>query len=616
MAGWEDRVRARTFLAEGVPLALSVAYGLWSFWPDRSRLPGWGGDPWFNAWTLELGFRKLDALGPLHMWDRAFWSAPIFAGSPLGLAYSENQLYLAVLLRPLWHLTGNTMVAMTVGAAAMVALAQVCATGWLRSLGFEGLAPWGGLIFAVCGWLQSQLAHYQNVCIFVLPLALWSFERFARKPTAARLASCALLFGWIGGFNLYFQVFANALLAVSCLVHRRIGWRYLAALLVLTALVEAPIAEKYLALERLRGSISAATTYGAVPWSFLGSSHRPGLLYRRIEVPIEAAGFCGAIFAGLVALGLFRRGARGWALGALCAYWAAHGLGTGLYDLLHVLPGLGGLRAAGRFQVLTVLLGLPAALAMLRSMRPPLRAALLAAVLLELLPAGPPEQVPVSPDAGKKLEGFPAGPLLVLPRTDFLLQLYALDAGIDLVQGGSGSHPANVALLQRRVEEGGAGEMTLREVLRFARPPMVASQEAQWNGLLSTSPSVAPRGCRDLHGIPLCFFEPRPLPADPLLRLDRDGTWELSKTSDGYPLAMLRATRAGVLDYQTLGRCTTREETKLPFLPAFARTTYLRGLTAPILRAGDPMLERELRQMIFRISLRPAVRLEAHCIDE
>ena len=79
---------------------------------------------------------------------------------------------------------------------------------------------------------------------------------------------------------------------------------------------------------------------------------------------------------------------------------------------------------------------------------------------------------------------------------------------------------------------------------------------------------------------------------------------------------MLRATRAGVLDYQTLGRCTTREETKLPFLPAFARTTYLRGLTAPILRAGDPMLERELRQMIFRISLRPAVRLEAHCIDE
>jgi hypothetical protein len=599
-----------------VPLALSVAYALWTFWPDRSRIAGWGEDPYFNVWTLELCFRKLDASGPFHIWDRAFWSAPIFAGSPFGLACSENQIYLAVLLWPLWHLTGNATFAMTIGAAAMIVLAWVCATGWLRSLGFTDLAPWGGLAFAGCGWLQSQLAHYQNVCIFLLPLALWSFERFARKPGPGLLAICALLFGWICGFNLYYQLFANALLPGFCAVRRRaIGWPRLGALVALTALVEAPILEKYLALERLRGSFSAAVSYGAVPWSFLGSSHRPGLLYRRIEVPIEAAGFCGAIFAALLVVALFRPGTRGWAAFALCAYWTAHGLGTGLFDVVHLVPGFGALRAAGRFQILVVLLGIPAALGVLGSVRPGLRAALLAAMLLELVPRGPPESVPVSPDAGKRIEGVPAGPVLVFPRTDSLLQLYSLDAGMELVEGQSGVGPANAALLRRRIEAGGPGHATLEEVLRFARPPVVAAPEARWIAFLSGSPLVAARGCRDLHGIALCFFEPLPLPPEPLLRLDRDGTWDLHQTQDGRPIAALLAKRAGVLDYAALGRCTTREQLKFPALPAFARRTYLRGLEAPLLRAGDPMLVREWRQSIFRLPgpLRPALRISVLC---
>jgi hypothetical protein len=589
---------------------LSAAYGIWTFWPSRSRIAGWGADPYFNVWTLELCFRKLDALGPLHLWDRDFWSAPIFAGSPLGLASSENQIYLALLLRPLWHLTANANVAMTIGAAVMVVLAYLCAASWLRALGYGALAPAGGLLFAGCGWLQSQLAHYQNVCIFLLPLALWSFERFAKRPGPLRLAICALAFGWICGFNLYYQMFANALLAFACVVHRRIGWRHLAALLALTALVEAPILEKYLALEALRGSVSAATTYGAVPWSFLGSSHRPGLLYRRIEVPIEAAGFCGAVFFALLLAACLRRGARGWAVCALCAYWTAHGLGTGLYDVVHVLPGFGGLRAAGRFQLLTVLLGIPAVLAVLRSMHPGLRAVFLAAMFLELLPARPPEGVPVSPDAGKPIAGFPRGPLLVLPDTDFRLQLYALDAGIELVQGESGSAPANVALLRRRIAAGGPDDATLSDVLRFARPAIVAATDDQWRTFLSTSPLVAARGCGDLHDLRLCWFEPRPLPDDRRLRLDRDGAWEL-----GPAAALLRATKAGVLDYAALGRCTTREELEFPLLPAFTRRTFLRGVRGPVLREGDPMLEREFRQAMFRFpgALRPSLRVAVEC---
>ena len=99
------------------------------------------------------------------------------------------------------------------------------------------------------------------------------------------------------------------------------------------------------------------------------------------------------------------------------------------------------------------------------------------------------------------------------------------------------------------------------------------------------------------------------------LRLDRDGAWEFRTTADGYPLAILRATRTGILDYAVLARCTTREELKFPALPAFSRSTYLRGVQGPLLRAFAPMVVREFRQMIFALppSLRPALRLTVRC---
>jgi hypothetical protein len=237
-------------------------------------------------------------------------------------------------------------------------------------------------------------------------------------------------------------------------------------------------------------------------------------------------------------------------------------------------------------------------------------------MLLELVPRGPPESVPVSRDAGNKIQGVhAAGPVLLFPRTDALLQLYSLDAGMDLVEGQSGVVPANAALLRRRIDAGGPDHPTLEEVLRFARPAVVASRDPQWIAFLSGSPLVAARGCRDLHGIALCFFEPSPIPPEPLLRLDRDGVWDLREAQDGHPIAALVAKRGGVLDYAALGRCTTREQVKLPGLPAFARRTYLRGLETPLLQPGAAMLVREWRQSIFRLPapLRPTMRISVLC---
>jgi hypothetical protein len=165
-------------------------------------------------------------------------------------------------------------------------------------------------------------------------------------------------------------------------------------------------------------------------------------------------------------------------------------------------------------------------------------------------------------------------------------------------------------LLRRRIAAGGPDGATLSDVLRFARPAVVAAADERWRTFLSTSPLVAARGCADLHDIRLCWFEPRPLPDDPRLRLDRDGAWDLRTTS-----ALLRAMRTGVLDYAALGRCTTREELEFPLLPAFTRRTFLRGLKGPVLREGDPMLEREFQKALFRLpaAIRPRIRIAVQC---
>ena len=129
-----------------VPLALCCAYALWTFWPDRASMPGWGGDPLFVLWTFEHDWRRMDQIGPLHLWSSRFWSAPIFAGLSLQLAFSENLLYPALILRPLWRAFGGPL-ALQWGAIAMTLAAFGSTLGFLRSIGLREMAAAGALLF-------------------------------------------------------------------------------------------------------------------------------------------------------------------------------------------------------------------------------------------------------------------------------------------------------------------------------------------------------------------------------------------------------------------------------------------------------------------------------------
>jgi hypothetical protein len=617
-------VRARTL----GPLALAAAYALWTFWPDRAAMPGWGGDAYFNLWTFELLWRRMDALGAHHLFSRSFWSAPIFGGDPLGLAYSENQLYAALFLLPLWRVLHDSVLVLSWGAILLTLAAFGCAYGWLRALGIRELAGAGALLFACCGFVQSQYAHYQNLCLFVLPLALWSWASLERKPGPWRAVLCAAAFGWIAGWNLYYQLFADLLLIVLVSLPRAVPPIWRAVALLGAAAVQAPIAWKYVELERTIGSLGVSVTYGALPQSFLGTALRPTLLqrflpgYPHVEVPIEAAGFLGFAWAALLLLALANRRARGWALASAIAFWAALGLGHGLFDVLHLLPGFSGMRAAGRFQALSTLFAVPAVLFILEARRGPARWAPLLLVALELVPAGPSLRLPVAADLGNKSTAFDdavrgAGPLLVVPRLDPRLQLYLLPGGATLLQGMSGRAPANVELVDSFFERPPWTADSLSQVLELTRAPLVVAADPEWDRELSRSSRLRRVGCFPHYDLQLCLFRSSPSQPAGTLRLDRDAKWEYGIGAEGWPRARLVARSSGLLDYDLLGRCTLRETTRFPVLPGFARELHFPGaqLEGGRVESGQVVLVRESRQWIFHLPewARPTRTFKVRC---
>jgi hypothetical protein len=615
-------VHARTFF----PLALTIVYAMFTFWPSAGSMPGWGGDPLFNLWTFEHVWRQMDRFGPLRLWSDEFWSAPIFAGAPLQLAFSENQLYPALLLRPLWHFLGGPLT-LQWGAILMTLAAFGCAFGWLRSIGLTEMAGVGALLFACCGFVQSQYTHYQNLGIFLLPLALWSWSALEQRPGPAHAAWCALAFGWIGGWNMYFQIFADLVLLTLVLGRAQVALRWRAAAMVGAALVQSPIALQYAKLQRAVGSFALTLTYGATPLSVLGTSNRPTLLdrvvpfYPSIQVPVEAAGFLGLSWTALLIAALFRSRARRWAIAALLAFWAALGLGYGLFDVLRVVPGISLLRAAGRFQVLTALFAVPAALLVVREARSALRWAPLALALLELIPSRPALRVPVAIGFGRRATALDAavagrGPVLVVPSPDVYFQLYALPSGVRLLQGRSGRSPANVELVDSFFTDRPWTPDSFAQVLELTRPPLVVATDPRWTAELSSSVLLEAEGCFEQFDRAVCLFRARPVPEVPKLRLDRDAVWDYAETPAGWPLAHLRATRSGMVDYSALGRCRLVENTKLGPI-SWTRQLAFAGaaLSAARLEAGALVLTRESRQAIFRLPrwARPVRTFEVRC---
>jgi hypothetical protein len=569
-----------------VPWLLAAAFAAWSYWPRAGSIPGWGGDSLFNLWSFEVLWHNLGT-------GSSPWRAPLFGGSPLGIAFSENQIIPALLSWPVRAVTGNGALALGVVAMVLALLAVACTAGWLRSVGLRALAPWGGLLFAGCGWLQSQYAHFQNLCVFVLPLALWAWAAYARDPRPPRLAACALAFGWIAGWNLYFLVFADVCLLVLAARERRL------LVVALAFAVQLPFLLPYLEIGRVLGGFGTNVSYGAGLRSLLGSALRPRLLMPSFEVSVEEAGYLGVVWLCAMALSLRRRESRPWLLAAALAFWAAMGRGHGLYDLLALLPPVSALRATGRAQVLVVLFSLPGVLGWLETLHSPRAGALLALALADLLPAHRPLQTPVDPrlwgpqsPLARELSRA-TDPLLVIPAADPRFMLYATRSWTPYYSGYSGRIPTGESLVDALLRD-----QRFEEAVDLTRVRRVLALTPRSAAELRKLSRLRLAGCFSNLDLPdACLFDVVALDLAPL-RLDRDTRRKDSRPA-GWPASDFIAARSGVLDAREVDRCRVRKTTRilgLPLrwnlpLPTPGRARYA---------AGETVLHLEARQMLFR----------------
>ena len=338
--------------------------------------------------------------GAWAIFTEPFWKTNIFHPFPLNLATTDNELYAALAAWPIRLATDNGALAMGSLAFVMIIAAFVFAALWLRSIGVKQLYVWGGLLFSGCGWIPGQYPHYQNICIFLFPLALWLWARFLARPDTPRMLACGLAFGWIIGWNVYYQVFAN--LVLGCLIlYTTLTKKELrlkcAALLVTVALIELPMVARYFQVEAWMGSLSASLdqfrAVSAKPWSFLVQTTPQSLLstllpvYPKPNRLIERAGFLRVHLgdAAWIHPDLHSgeaRGARGSELDHLLDLAGAK---LRSVPFRQTASGVSGVRAIGRLQLL-VALALCRHLLFLESRKAWIRGGLLALIVLELVP--------------------------------------------------------------------------------------------------------------------------------------------------------------------------------------------------------------------------------------
>lgn len=561
------------------PFVLVLLYSLWACYPRREALIGMGDDPAFNAWTFLHLFRSFDAQGIKACFGPA-WNAPIFAPGNLQLALSENQLAPALLLWPVWKLTGSVVATLNLGMIGLHLAAFFAAAGWLSRRGVRELCFWGGLVFASCGFLQAEYVHWQNGCIFVFPLALWAWEAFRERPTALRIVFCAASFGWIAAWNLYFFLMGGMLLAILA-AHawfRRLAPRAsVAALFALSLGLSLPILIPYAEVAGRLGGFGVHEFYPADAWSWLRRPLRPSFLSAHFQgwpVPRDenagAAGFLGFAWVALALAAVRIPRARGPLFFAALAYWASLGPGYLLYDVLRALPGFSGLRAVGRFQIGVAVAALAAAFTWLEGQPTGWKALFLGILLLELAPARPALRVHIPAAVDGPLTplelamGRSPDPVLPVPDASAQVQLAVLRSGTTLGGGYSGRSPPPFDLIGFRALEGSS----LADLLAFTGAKRVLTTSVKRTNEARGSAALAEIGCFDALGTPVCLFEVvLPPYFGERTTLEIEGLRVTPVEGKGADISIM-AMRAGVLDLEGVARCQLVRELKFPLIPS------------------------------------------------
>jgi hypothetical protein len=349
-----------------------------------TALPGDLGDPLFSAWVLGWVSERLrDGL-------RGFWDAPIFFPARGTLALSEHYFGVAVLVAPVYWLTGNAVATYNAGILVAYTLAGCGMYLLARSLtGSRFAAAIAGVVYAFAPYRADHLSHLQVLSSGWMPISLWGLHRFLARGSTGGLtvfAGAFVMQALSNGYFLYFLSFTAALVVLFHLDVIRARWRIvlpqLAAAAVVILLVLSPFVWAYL---RLRAETGVARTYSdllnfsADVASYLVPADivrfyewLPNRWIQGPQIP-ERQLFPGIVAVALAVFGSWA-GVRGWkgktvrlyiaigllgfvlSLGPEPSFWGSRGGAVGPYlAFARIVPGMNGLRAPARSSILVFL---------------------------------------------------------------------------------------------------------------------------------------------------------------------------------------------------------------------------------------------------------------------
>ena len=255
----------RTRWIEGLTVVAGfAALAVACTWPLAAQigtaLPGDLGDPLFSAWVLGWVSERLrEGL-------RGFWDAPIFFPAKGTLALSEHYFGVAVLVAPVYWLSGNAVATYNAGLLVAYTLAGAGMYLLARSLtGSRPAAVVAGVIYGFAPYRADHLSHLQVLSSGWMPISLWGLHRFLSAGSAGGLAIFTAAFtlqALSNGYFLYFLSFASALVVLFHFDEVRARWRIvvpqLAGAAVAILLVLSPFVWAYV---RSRGETGLARTY-------------------------------------------------------------------------------------------------------------------------------------------------------------------------------------------------------------------------------------------------------------------------------------------------------------------------------------------------------------------
>ena len=139
------------------------------------------GEPYLNLWTLGWGLHAWTA-DPVSILDGRVFDANIFFPAAGTLAYSDHLLLQALVLAPVYAVTGDVVLCYNLLLLASIALSGAAMHVLSRAVTGSTLAAVGaGLAWACWPYRTAHLLHLQLQALYLMPLALWSLHRVVAR---------------------------------------------------------------------------------------------------------------------------------------------------------------------------------------------------------------------------------------------------------------------------------------------------------------------------------------------------------------------------------------------------------------------------------------------------